>query len=60
MDRLGQIYVFICDSCALQKEMNKDMFENRLPRTLESLNKTLVARGGKYFVENKVKDLTVK
>lgn len=47
--------VYIHLSCVLQKEMNKDIFENRLPQTLESLNKTLKSRGGKYFGENKVK-----
>ena len=44
-------------SAALQKDLSKDFFENRLPQVLESLNKTLKSRGGKYFAANKVKNL---
>ena len=53
--RICEIYIFRHLSCALQKEMSTDIFENRLPQTLESLNKTLKSRGGKHFAENKVK-----
>ena len=46
-------------SAVLQKELSKDIFENRLPQVLESLNMTLKSRGGKYFAVNKVKNFSM-
>ena len=46
-------------SAVLQKELSKDIFENRLPQVLESLNMTLKSCGGKYFAANKVKNFSM-
>ena len=42
-------------SRALQKELIKDVFETHIPKTFESLEKILKARGGKHFAGNKVR-----
>ena len=54
-------YIRVLVNCslsrALQKELAKDFFENRIPQAFENLEKILKSRGGKYFADNKVKYL---
>ena len=39
----------------LQQKLEKEFFENHLPRSLDKFEKILKSRGGKYFADNKVR-----